>query len=99
MFRHGDLLLVRVGRLPEGCQSRETKRAAVLAEGEVTGHAHTLTGAALQLWELGNRLFAELPQGGSLTHQEHATVAIPPGIWEVLRQRVYHPEEIRRVID
>jgi hypothetical protein len=97
--RHGDILIQAVKALPEGATRKPAVGVAVLAEGEQTGHAHTLTGAALQLWELGNRLFAEVPEGGVLNHQEHGVIQVPPGVYEVVRQRVYTPEEIRYVAD
>jgi hypothetical protein len=34
-----------------------------------------------------------------LTHEEHAPLAIAPGVYEVRRQRVYSPVEIRWVMD
>ena len=37
--------------------------------------------------------------GVEVTHEEHATLTIPPGDYEVKRQREYTPEEIRRVAD
>lgn len=98
--RHGDVLIVRADALPEGATRRKLgTRGAVLAEGEVTGHAHVLTGPALELWELGNRLFASLPEGGQVSHEEHGVIEVPPGIYESLRQRVYSPEEVRNVLD
>ena len=71
----------------------------MLAEGETTGHAHVLTGAALEMWELGNRLFATLSQPATLDHEEHGAMEIAAGRYEVLIQRVYSPDEIRSVAD
>jgi hypothetical protein len=34
-----------------------------------------------------------------LQHAEHATQTIEPGVYRVVRQREYSPEEIRRVAD
>ena len=34
-----------------------------------------------------------------VTHEEHATLSPPPGIWKITRQREYSPEAIRRVLD
>lgn len=43
MARQGDVLIVAVGALPANAVERKrTKRGVVLAEGEVTGHAHTI---------------------------------------------------------
>lgn len=34
-----------------------------------------------------------------ITHQEHDTVILPAGNYKVIRQREYHPEAIRNVLD
>lgn len=100
LYRHGDILLRRVGERPQAAKQRQAEGTQViLARGETTGHAHVLTGGALALWELGNRLWVELPAGGTLTHEEHGVVALPPGTFEIVRQRVYTPEEIHVVVD
>lgn len=42
--RQGDILLVRVNQLPPNLTARKrTPRGVVIAEGEATGHAHTLS--------------------------------------------------------
>jgi hypothetical protein len=35
----------------------------------------------------------------ALEHDEHDTIAIPPGNYKVIRQREYSPEAIRNVAD
>jgi len=35
----------------------------------------------------------------ALTHQEHATIMVPPGVYERRIQREYSPEAIRNVAD
>lgn len=38
-------------------------------------------------------------EGVALEHEEHSTIVIPPGNYQVIRQREYHPLEIRQVSD
>ena len=38
-------------------------------------------------------------EGAALRHEEHTTIPVPPGDYEVIRQREYSPEEIRQVAD
>jgi hypothetical protein len=79
--------------------SRIATAVFVLAEGEATGHAHRLVAPA------GSRfLRATDPRGGPLaigfvvlerpatvTHDEHAPLTLPPGVWRVTRQRRFDP--------
>ena len=37
--------------------------------------------------------------GVSIVHEEHGTVSVPKGDYEVTIQREYSPEEIRSVVD
>src|SRR5574343_893330 len=100
LIRQGDVLLVPVASAPEGKTVRPGLRGHVLAEGEATGHAHTIReqeGVRLvstqEAEELRVWLLVESPV--ELEHQEHATLTIPPGAYEVRHQREYHPAEIR----
>ena len=93
MFRQGDVLLVRVdeGRTGE-LQPRDALGRVVLAEGEATGHAHAILepGADLYGDDLNRRFLEILTEGGvDLVHEEHATIHLPPGTYQVVRQREY----------
>ena len=104
LIRQGDVLLVRVDRIPAGVRpvAREGGRL-VLAAGEATGHAHAVleSGALLLEDDLEERFLQVLEEGGvTLTHEEHAAVRVPPGEYEVRRQREYVPLEVpQRVLD
>ncbi|MGH9523996.1 MAG: hypothetical protein ACRD3E_15850 [Terriglobales bacterium] len=37
--------------------------------------------------------------GVRIVHEEHAPIVLPPGDYEIVRQREYSPEEIRNVAD
>ena len=102
MYRHGDLLILPA-ILPDGAyRIRRNRRGhLVLALGEATGHAHIVADKDASLYdlitpddseELRQRfLLVEAEQGATITHQEHAPLVIPPGVWEVRRQREYTP--------
>jgi len=99
IYRQGDVLLVPVGEVPQGAKRIKPKRA-VLAEGEVTGHVHELVGGEVDLFQdKAEVIFARIMQPTELKHAEHATQTIEPGVYRVVRQREYSPEEIRRVAD
>lgn len=98
MYRHGDLLIVRVGTVPAGARAVEGN---VLAYGEATGHAHSAEGE-VALYETANsadRWLRVGQAGARLTHQEHSTIVLPPGDYRVIRQREYQPEAARLVAD
>ena len=89
--RQGDVLLVPVDEVPEGARPlARTRGRVVLAEGEVTGHAHAIRSAAATLV--------------TLDHEEHAAIEVAPGAYRVVIQREFVPPEIsvvpfRRVVD
>ena len=101
MVRQGDVLLVAVSKIPKGAKRCEPKNGRfVLAEGEATGHCHTICEIDGSLFiDENNRLFLRTEAGCELLHQEHGPAPIDPGIHEVIRQREYAPEAIHNVSD
>lgn len=103
MFRQGDVLIIPVEGIPDGTITIEREGGRlVLAHGEVTGHAHVVEGEATFLAsdvEELERTFLRVEHEALVVHEEHDTVTLPPGDYEVRRQREYTPEEIRRVAD
>jgi hypothetical protein len=103
-YRQGDVLLVRVNGVPGKTSPVEREHGrVVLAHGEVTGHAHAIVDESAELVSADEA--AELyllVHGGApvdLVHEEHATIAVEPGEYKVVRQREYTPEENRFVAD
>lgn len=89
--RQGDVLVRRVTRLPKGTAGvpRDNGRI-VLAYGEVTGHAHAIEAPeaeATLLTTEDNRRFLRLVGSVDLRHEEHGTITLDPGTYEVTRQR------------
>ena len=101
MFRQGDVLITRVDRLPELATElpRDKTRGVVLAEGEVTGHAHRITSRHAQLYrtEMDAR-YMRVTAPVALQHEEHSTVAIPPGNYRVTIHSEYQPGELPRQV-
>ena len=103
-YRQGDVLIVRVENMPRDLKKidRENDRV-VLAYGEVTGHAHAIKDQRAALFRDPRLMAIFLTVSGdapvSLEHDEHDTIAIPPGNYQVVRQREYSPAEIRNVAD
>lgn len=101
--RQGDLLFIRLGKARRAAEHPD---GAVLARGEATGHAHAiapedLAGCEVFVDDRGRLVVNVAPGAGvSVRHEEHGTVTLDPGIWEVRRQREYDAErEWRRIAD
>jgi hypothetical protein len=98
LFRHGDVLIQKVSKLPEGVRRL---RHRTLAHGELTGHSHQIQeNEHVALWQSASELFllVEAPHA-TVVHQEHAPIEVPRGIYRVWRQREYTPERIVVVRD
>jgi len=71
----------------------------VLAEGEVTGHAHRATAGTL--YQVGDSLILESPQKEPILHEEHDLVVPPAVECDVVRVQEYDhaAEEAKQVVD
>jgi hypothetical protein len=103
-LQQGDVYLYP-GELPKGKLTpvKPTQRGFVLAEGEATGHAHTIEAepeveisqdAEGTMW-LGTK------KEVVLKHEEHGHVKVPPGTYKIGRVREIDPlsREIEAVRD
>lgn len=95
IIRQGDVIIKLNQAKPEEAKKRKDR---TLALGEATGHHHTLTKGEVY-GSMDGVQWIVLDEETELTHQEHDILVIPPGVHEVIIQREYAPEEIRRVID
>ena len=100
-IRQGDVYLVPVTSIPENATVRPRDNGRViLAYGEVTGHAHALTADGVALMEVeGGLEFLKVDAVSALVHEEHGTINIEPGLYQIKHQREYTPEAIRNVAD
>ena len=101
VWRQGDVWIYRIETrtLPahDGLPIKPVEGLGlVLAEGEVTGHHHripTLDAQLFQTTNVGMRLL-KVPKGGAtVVHEEHDTLELPEGNYEVRIQREYTPTE------
>jgi hypothetical protein len=101
IYRQGDVLLVKISKLPEGTAVGDGKSDIILAHGEVTGHAHRIQAPAQKahLWDASAERFLQVMETVVLTHEEHAAITIDPGIYRVAIQTEYTPTELRNVAD
>jgi hypothetical protein len=101
-LEHGDVILKRIDSIPKDAKKIVCEKEIVLAEGEVTFHAHRildLSGAELR--QSGSVMYLHLDQPKDLVHEEHGKLRVEPGDYEIDRVKEFNPfeREIRRVQD
>ncbi len=100
MYRQGDVLIVAVDSIPESAtEVPRSRRGVVLAEGEVTGHAHRIPSRSAKLFrtEMDAR-FMRVTAPVALNHEEHKTVDIPKGNYRISIHTEYVPGELPRQV-
>lgn len=100
--RQGDVLIKSVEDIPEYLEEvKLDNNKIVLAYGEVTGHSHSIKdlNAAYFFDKKSNKFYLLVNNPVELVHEEHSTINIPIGNYEIIRQRFYTPERIKNVAD
>jgi len=102
-YRQGDVLLCAIDSIPKEARPvANDGELVVVAQGELTGHAHVFAAGAV-------RMFRDVPSGrafllvtsgaASLRHEEHDPILVPAGRYEIRRQRDYLRRAARFVAD
>jgi len=114
LYRQGDILLQEVSSLPVDLVAiPRADGKIVLAKGEATGHAHTIsdaecvlfaqpaeTGAGTSTHNLARTTWLTIRKAfAMLDHEEHDALIIPCGQYRVIRQREFDRNMIRMVAD
>jgi hypothetical protein len=99
LYRQGDVLIRRIDSLPK--QKAVKRENGQILEGEATGHVHRVDDLTkAEVLEVGDRLYLRVgAEGVRIIHEEHDAITLPPGDFEIVRQREYSPEAIRNVAD
>lgn len=101
MYRQGDVLLLPAA-LPADVKI-DAPEEIVLALGEATGHRHRFAGgtrSGVRSYRKGTDRYVEVrSRGRKLVHEEHSSIEVAPGTYEVVIQSEYSEEEIRTVMD
>lgn len=109
IHHHGDVVFIPVDTIPKNAQEteRDERGRIVVAEGEVTGHAHAITAPTtdVSLYELIDvqdmpQRFLKVEKEVELEHEEHGRMKLPPGTYEARIAREWDPlQGARRVQD
>jgi hypothetical protein len=107
----GDIILERVKDVPVSGDiiHPDPDGAVVLGRGEVTGHRHAFYGSNVTMFR-DDAIARDMPTDlyighvkveapTALQHEEHSTLAVPPGTYRVRRQREWTAEMDRIVAD
>ena len=92
---------VPLQRILKGLDMRKKREDNIIAEGEATGHAHRLNGKDAAVFDTGQGVDIECPNGGVVVHEEHHTIAMPPGKYMTgtVREVDHVTDEVRAVAD
>lgn len=104
IIQQGDVIIESVETIPAATKpGKLSKGHIVLAEGETTGHAHRIAAVAGVVFREGENgmFYLQNKEDLTVTHEEHKTVFIPPGVWRVRKVQEYDhfAEEARAVAD
>jgi hypothetical protein len=111
IMAQGDILFERVDDTkPSGEKIKPEKDGAVVvAEGELTGHRHTIYDKVAMFKD--EALARDIPDGlylghirvqddvAYIKHQEHAPIGLTRGTWRARRQRELEPSDVRIIPD
>jgi hypothetical protein len=87
-LQQGDVIIKSVNSIPDG----EKLKHLILSEGEVSGHSHRITSGQAELTLCNNILFLKvLSKKAELTHEEHKTITLPQGNYEITIVKEYDP--------
>ncbi len=93
MVRQGDLLLESIEKLPK----KVTKvKDNVILRGVATGHAHTVKGGTV--WKTKDTFYVKVPKKAQLIHDEHKTIELPKGVYQVIRQKEYLSKDMAKLV-
>lgn len=100
--RQGDVGIRRVSSIPNNTVAiKRDNGRIVLAYGEVTGHSHAIADQAadfVRTIDTSQRFLRVMAKSGvDLVHEEHGTVTLPPGNYEVIQQREYTSRDMAPV--
>lgn len=96
-FRQGDVLLISRDIPADRAAVPLDDGRLILAYGEVSGHAHAVEGNA-ELFEMNGKRYLNVTEAATLVHEEHGTISLPVGGYEVIRQRTFRESDGRAYV-
>jgi hypothetical protein len=107
----GDLYIRRINAIPDAAKPMDADKGKFIVAHSETGHNHVIDAAPnVQMYTTGDPMvsYLQVIEAADATEtllehlrsfDTHETISIPPGNYEIRRQREYTPEGWRRVED
>jgi hypothetical protein len=110
MRHHGDVIILPVSELPDPSllklMDRDENGRAIIAEGELSGHAHAICADDVEIYQLIDtqdmtQRFMRVMREVTIEHEEHGPMTLSPGLYEARIAREIDPIQgvERRVLD
>lgn len=99
-FQQGDINGRKLDKMPDGEQKMVAKKTLIVAHGE-GGHSHVIENDNAELIQIGKRLLLKLEKQATLVHDEHKSITLEKGIWEIghVQEFDYFKMMQRQVVD
>jgi len=102
LYQHGDVYLNRVEIDLAGAQEEKPKKGClIVAEGELTGHAHRVKEKEAIICVKDGKRYILTEEGFTITHEEHKPITVTPGTYEIgfVQEFDYFTGESKNVAD
>lgn len=99
--QQGDVILRAVESLPEGCKEVERKEGRIVVMHGEGGHTHVIEDVDALFYERDGKHYLVATKPVTLSHEEHHSQVIEPGVWEIgqVREKDWISGMIGPVID
>lgn len=99
--QQGDVLLKQVGELPEGCKEVKRKDGQIVVMHGEGGHTHVISDVDAMFYERDGKFYLVAKKPVTLSHEEHHSQVVEPGIWEIgqVREKDWLTGMVAPVVD
>ena len=114
MAAQGDFIILRIQNIPEGVVPVSPENGKVIVAHSETGHNHVMEATRVEAFEVPAdksnsqnvdlyKMFLLVKEDTQIDHlrsfDTHEAIMVPPGMYEVRRQREYTAEGFRKAAD
>jgi hypothetical protein len=110
MAAQGDFIIFRVNEIPEGVEPVQPENGKIVVAHSETGHNHVMEMTRVEAYKPANvketdlyELFLNVKEATPIEHlrsfDTHEALMVPPGKYQIRRQREYVAEGFRRAQD
>lgn len=97
--QQGDVLLKRVNQVPDGAKKVARQNGRIVVMHGEQGHTHAIDDVDAMFYEKDGKFYLEATKPVKLTHEEHHTQVVEPGIWEIGQVKEYdYFQEMERTV-